>query len=299
MFSRNFQGACWKLSASLCFAIINGLIKALSLRIPLMEIALFEHLFALMWLLPFLLKDVRHYFKKCHYQVHLLRACVSMMGIWAWYQALTVMPIAGAVALGFVGPLITSLGAIIFFKETFSLYRLAAVFLGFLGGSLISKSLSYIACVPLSWIIFFPMLSASAFAVATLMNKFLAQKDHPLIVTTCLMLLMTPCFGVLTFLNWQPLAFSDLLLLGLLGGITALAHFSMTQSFTCSDLLFLLPIGALRFFFTATIGWFFFDQMLGNRILLGFLVIMTGLFVLAFAERRMKRSQTKKLCTKS
>ena len=195
---------------------------------------------------------------------------------------------AHAVALGFLGPLMTSLGAIFFLKESPTLARVVAIGLGLLGGMLVSHSFDTMAHCHKQWYLLLPIGSSLAFSLSTLLNKRLTAFDSPLLIVASLIVLMTPFFGLLSLPVWVAPSFGNSTLLCILGGLTALAHFAATRSFACGDLLFLLPLGSLRFILTALIGFIFFHQSLDLSVFLGFFAIVLGLVLLGLFEKRRK-----------
>lgn len=287
--SRNFEGACWKALACLCFALMNGLITGLMKRLHFLEVAFFEHILAIMWLAPFLWRYRTALLKTLRPAWHLWRVLLSVVGVILWYQALQVMPMAQAVALGFVGPITTSLGAVFLLKERLTKGRLLALTLGTLGVIFIQRSWCH-----WSWSLYdcwtlLPLGSSLAFSLSTLVSKKLTSVDHPLLIVVVLFVFMTPCFGVLAAPVFTMPSLAEWAVLVLLGGMTALAHFALTRSFVCSDVTYLLPIGALRFVFTACVGYIFFAQKPLLSVYLGFAVIFAALFVLSACEGRFGR----------
>lgn len=283
------RGASWKALAVVCFASINGFVKLLTQRLPFAEVAFFEHLFASLCLAPFLLWNVRASRLVSQKPTwHLWRVFISVVGVLLWYQALNYLPMAHAVALGFLGPLMTSLGAIFFLKELPTLPRMGAIGLGLLGGMLVSHSFDTMAHCQQQWYVLFPIASSLAFSCSTLLNKRLTAFDPPLLIVASLIMLMTPFFGLLALPTWVMPSLRDCTLLCVLGGLTALAHFAATRSFACGDVLFLLPLGSLRFILTALIGLVFFGQSLDLSVFLGFFAIVLGLVLLGLFEKRHK-----------
>ena len=283
---RSFEGALWKAFACLCFAGMNGLITALMHQLHFLEVAFFEHLFALLWLAPFVWKNRVRVFVVSQPFWHVFRILASVLGVVFWYQALRFMPMAQAVALGFVGPLTTTIGACLILKERLTKGRLIAIILGVLGVVFIQRSWCVMPDAFFNCWVWLPLASSFAFSLSTLASKKLTFQDHPLLITTTLCIFMTPLFG---FLAWPFFKMPSAPLWGALlalGGLTALAHFALTRSFVCRDLIYLLPIGSLRFVFTACVGYFFFNQKPLFSVYLGFFVIFTALCVLSLVERQ-------------
>lgn len=284
--SRKLQGALWKTLSCLCFAIINNLIKYLGQSVPFVQLAFLEHAFAVIWLFPFLSGVSFRPFQHNCWFLHLARALLSVLGVLLWYQALLLLPVAQGVALGFLGPFTTLLGAILFFREKLTSVRFIAFLRSILGGGLITGAFSIIAGIHFSFHTLLPIASSVAFSMATLLNKKLTQTEHPLVIVFSLMIPMTIFLGALSWPLWQPLTLNLWVLCLFLGGITALAHFSVARSFAFTDVLFLLPIGSLRFILSALLAFWFFGHMPAPHVILGFLIIFLALFCLSVVELR-------------
>lgn len=292
-YSQNLQGALWKTLSCLCFASMNGVVRYLSVSsaqaeaISSAEIAFFQNLFGLFLILPWILKNRPQVWLTEHPTLHLWRVAASALGIVLWYTALAFMPIAQAVALGFLGPIMTTVGARLALGEPLGHQRLIAIALGILGGLLITHSryfsgeISWLEITPFFLI---PLASALAFSVSTLMAKKLTQYDSPQIIVIYLMVFMVPFLLIPTLLNWVTPTPLQLLALLLLGGLAAAAHLAMNKAFVCSDITFLIPFGATRLIASGFIGFLFFSEIPSLWTCIGSLVIMTAIIFLGHLE---------------
>jgi drug/metabolite transporter (DMT)-like permease len=294
MTSAQWEGASWKVLSCLCFAIANGFIKWLSLRLPSESIAFFQNFFGFVFLLPFLLRAPRISWRTQRPALQIWRVLASCIGILLWYKAISLMPIGQAVALNFTGPLITILGAYLFLGEQLTAIRFFSILLGFLGSILIVNARYLTGEIPWGsqgWIVLLPLGSAAAFSICTLLNKKLTSYDSPITIVTYLMGFMIPFLGIVSWTHWVWPSATDLLLLSFLGGIGALAHFALTRSFTCSDITFLLPFGSTRLIASALIGLFFFGQTINFFVFMGSTIILGGLFILSYWDKEKEGSR--------
>ena len=146
--SPHFRGAFWKISSFLCFSAINGIVRYLSQTaeiiaqtpLPAYEIAFFQNFFGLIFLIPWIIQHGKSSLKTRLPTLQLCRIILSAVGVVLWYISLAHMPLAQAVALMFLGPLITVMGAKIFLKEELTKERGLAILIGFVGGGIISQS---------------------------------------------------------------------------------------------------------------------------------------------------------------
>lgn len=127
---RPWLGASWKIAAFGCYAGLNAIAKYLTGNVqPTMPhvsvyvLVFFQDLFALLILLPWMLKRGKIAFIPDHIGLHLFRALTSAVAIIAWYFTLVHMALAEAVALSIIGPIAGILGAKWFLKEKLGALR--------------------------------------------------------------------------------------------------------------------------------------------------------------------------------
>ncbi|MGL5784291.1 MAG: DMT family transporter [Alphaproteobacteria bacterium] len=288
-----WEGAFWKTLSCLCFASINGIIRYLSTQentLPSVELAFFQNLFGLLFLIPWFVYHGPKTWRTQHLTLHIWRALASGVGIVLWYLSLAFIPIAQAVSLGFMGPLFTTLGARLVLKEPLGVNRSIAILLGILGGVTISHA-RYLsgecAWFSLELIFLIPIASTLAFSTSTLMSKHLTQFDSPALIVALLMLLITPCLSIPCFFMWVTPTLAQLSWLFLLGGLASAAHFSMNKAFVCADVTFLIPFGSTRLIASILIGFFCFYEIPSIWTLGGTTLIMTAILFLGYQERKM------------
>lgn len=291
--SRNLQGALWKTLSCLCFASMNGIVRSLSLpslqgeALSSVEIAFFQNLFGLIFMLPWILQNRPRIWRTNHLSLHFWRITASALGIILWYTALAFMPIAQAVALGFLGPVITTIGARLALEEPLGFQRLVAIGLGVLGGLFISHARylsGEIAWYEISPVFLIPLASALAFSASTLMAKKLTAHDSPQMIVIYLMVFMVPFLLIPTLLHWTPPTLFQLLALIALGGLATGAQVAMNKAFVCSDITFLIPFGSTRLIASGLIGFFIFSEIPTLWTCIGSLTIMMAIIILGRQE---------------
>ncbi len=292
--SPNFRGAFWKVSFCLCFAAINGMVRYLSqtaelighVPLPPYEVAFFQSLFGLVFLVPWVLQNGSESLKTQHPFLQTCRIGLSAVGIVLCYTAFAYMPLAQAVALMFLGPLITAVGARIFLKETINVERGLAIMVGFVGGGFISQTIY----IPgnLSLIALLPILAAACFSGATLIIRRLSKEDSPQLIVTYLLLFTAPILFVPTLLFGvmpDPWQWPWLLMMG---GLAASAHLCLSKAYASTEVSYLIPYGFTKWFASALLGVAAFGEIPPFWTCLGAFVLMGAIVSLSFGEVRRK-----------
>jgi drug/metabolite transporter (DMT)-like permease len=261
-------GAIWKITAFACYAVLNGIGKYLCggtesaaiPQLPINTVVFVQDFLALVILLPWLMPKQKN--KIQNKTIHVLRGVFSALAIVTWYQALTYMPIAEAVALSIVGPVMGVLGANLFLGEKIEGTRLYAIFISLIlacfvihpGSAFLQNKANLIGlgCV---------VSSSLFFAIAKILTRKLAHLGNsPKQLTYSLLMCVVPITLILALTNWQTPQSAHILWL-LLGGIlTAGAIFCVSSSLYYAEVSFLAPFDLFRFTLNAMVGYIAFME---------------------------------------
>ena len=292
MFSNSSLGAIWKIVGFACYAAINTITRYLSggsavhgeQILPINVIIFFQDSFALLFLVPWIIRQDINFTKIRFVKFHFARVFFSLTAITSWYFALFFIPQAEATALSIIGPIIGVMGAKWFLKEEIRMQRYFFILLSFI--------LSLFA----AWHFFTPsfnklknldvdysmgliciILSTFLFASAKLLTRSLATKgESPEKLTAYLLVLMIPfsLSPALYFWVWPALTHIPWLILG--GVLTTLAIYSVSKALTYAEISFLAPFDFIQFIFNTAMGYWVFTELPSAWILWGILSIILG-----------------------
>lgn len=295
----HFRGAFWKVSSFLCFSGINGIVRYFSqtaeavgqVSLPAVEIAFFQNLFGLIFLLPWILQRGPSSIKTQYPWLQAFWIILSAIGVVLWYTSLSYMQLAQAVGLMFLGPLITAVGARFFLKENIGKERGLAILVGFVGGGIISQTT--FSCL-LSVAAFLPILAAICFSGATLMLRRLTVGDSPQLLATYLLFFMAPLLLIPTLMYGHMPAVWQWPWLLIMGGFTAGAHLCLNKAYSSAEVSYLIPYGFTKWFASALIGVVAFAEIPSLWTCIGAFVLMGAIISLSFCEVRRNSSKALK-----
>lgn len=288
----HFRGAFWKITSFLCFSAINGIVRYLSQAadaigqtpLPAYEVAFFQNLFGLVFLVPWFVQNGPASLKTNFPALQICRIGFSAVGVVMWYTALAYMPLAQAVTLMFLGPLITAVGARLFLQEQIGKERATAIIIGFLGGAVVSHT--SFSTGAWSFVSLLPILAATCFSGATLMIRRLTKGDSPQLITTYLQLFMAPTLFIPTLLYGyfpEPWQWPWLLMMG---GFASGAHFCLSKAYASAEISYLIPYGFTKWFASALIGIIAFAEIPSMWTCCGAFIIMGAIISLSYIEAR-------------
>ena len=203
---------------------------------------------------------------------HALRNGVHYAAQYAWFAALTMIPLAQVVAIEFTMPIWIVMLAAIFLHERITAWKVLAVALGLLGVGLIvrpsSSGLSPGQLVALA--------AALGFAISVTMVKSLTRTDS---ATTIMfwMLVVQSLLGLgpaLWLWRWpSPTVWAWVLLVAFCG---TYSHYCMARALRHADASVVMPMDYLRVPLTALAGWLLYAERMDLLTVAGTALILGG-----------------------
>lgn len=275
-------GALFMLAASLAFAGTNVLQSVLPWQFGMSStgMAFWQYVIASVLALPLILRIGIGNLRTRHPLAHEIRAFVSALGVHVFvYGFASGVPIWQMVTLLAVAPLFIVLGSIVFLGERASGTRIVAALIGFAGAVVVSG----VGTESLGWQALIPVAAAALWATTDVLTRHLARHgESPETLTLSLLVLVTPNHLLILLavnaLGWLapsllpaglatgfpfalPAAAEGLLLLLLLGVLTAAAQYLLAFAYKLADATYLQPFGDLKVPLSALLGWVALGQV--------------------------------------
>ncbi|NQV98440.1 MAG: DMT family transporter [Rhodospirillales bacterium] len=269
------------------FTVSHGLVRGIGDAIHPLQIAFTTSLFSFCFYLPWLIRTRFRLLRTDKIRIHWLRAFFNAGAVCGWYYALTMTPLADAVALSLAGPLAVMLGAVLFLGEAARARRWLAMGFGIAGALLIIRP-GFQEFTAGYWFVLFSLLSTAG---SRLITKHLTLSESSVSLGAWIALLQVPITFVLAIYFWIT---PNLLQLALMVGIGLLvggAHYTLTVAYSRADVGALEPINFLRLVIAALIGYFIFAEHPDSWTWIGGLVIVASTTYIAHREAMRRRSK--------
>jgi S-adenosylmethionine uptake transporter len=260
---------------------MDAIIKALSARYPTLQIAFLRFGFGMIgaaiyagWARPgWPTRDAVLF--------NGLRACVIVVTATTFFFGLGRLPLADAIALGFISPVLTALFGGLILGERLDWrigVALAAGFVGMLmivGGRLGTTSLTDEAMIGAIAV----LISAVGYALNIILLRHRATRDPlaQIILFQNLgpaLILAIPMLWV-----WTKPTLADFGLFALLGTLGVVAHTMLAHAFARIEAARLAPVGYVTLVWGVLFGFLFFAEVPGLTTLAGALLIVVGTLV--------------------
>ncbi len=190
----------------------------------------------------------------------------------AWFKALTLIPLAQVISIEFTMPIWTAILAVAFLGERMGLWKNLAVALGVIGVVIIVRPGTN-EIVPGQLI---ALAAAVGFAVSVTMVKSLTRSDS---VVTILfwMLLIQSIIGLVPALDvWRwpsAYAWAWIMVIAFCG---TFSHYCLTRAMLHADATVVVPMDFLRVPLAALAGWLLYGERVDTLTILGAALILSG-----------------------
>lgn len=217
---------------------------------------------------------------------HLLRAGLLASATFSFFLALKYLPIADALAIFFVQPLIVTALSGWLLGERVSLDRWIAVGVGFVGILVIIRP-GLQVLNPGSVL----ALAAGAFlALYFLLTRKITGQTSAMVTT-----FHTNLMGALTLslalpLVWQMPTAAEWVLLVLLGAIATAGHFLIVRAYDHAEASLLAPFAYAEIIGALVVGWAFFNDLPDRWTLAGVAILLGATLTITIRERAQAKS---------
>lgn len=283
-------GAVWMVAAGVTFAAVNILVQvtATSSGLSSASVAFWQYLFALVAMLPVMVRRGLPALRTGHLGWQIGRAALAAAGVQLWVAGLAwPVPIWAAIALVMTSPFFVTLGAGILLRERVTPIRWAAVAVGFLGGLVILDPWSDM----FTWAALLPVGAAALWAGSSLTMKRLLADETPETTTVWLLLLLAPLNLALAGWTGFALPGGDAVLWLILAGVlTAIAQAFLAFAYAGADAAYVQPFDHLKLPLNVLAGFLVFGWVPPGHLWLGAAMIIGASLVLMVKESGESRS---------
>lgn len=263
---------------------MDAIAKTLSARYPVLEIVWARYFFHFLVLLPVLL--ARHPLRalipaRPAFQV--LRGGLLLCSTMLFFGAISVMPLADALALFQVAPLVVTALSPVLLREAVGRRRWAAVAIGLLGALVILRP----GLGALQWGGLLAVAAGTMHGLYYLATRRLKGSAPPLVTLAYTAMLGALAMTAVLPAFWVPPDAADLLLMACIGLIAAFGHFLLIRAFEMAPAAQLAPYTYCEVGFTAAVGYAVFGDFPDPWTWVGILVIVGSGTYIALRERRL------------
>lgn len=266
----------WMVGALLSFSVMAVSIRELSRAgLSIFEILAIRSGVALFVLLALLAvrKDLRVHALPRRMGLNLFRNTVHYASQYSWALSLTMLPLATVFALEFTMPAWTAILAVWFLHERMTPSRLGVVILGLIGVLVILRP-GIAGFNPAAILV---LLAAFGYAITMITTKQLTKTETTFGIVFWMAVIQLPLSLIgsdpTVFLRFEPRHILPAIGVGM-AGLTS--HYCLSNAFRFGDATLVVPLDFMRIPLIAVVGWAFYGERLDVFVLLGAMIIVSG-----------------------
>lgn len=283
---RPVEGVLWMLATGLCFVGVTGVVRYLGTELPAAQSAFLRFGWGVVFLLPTLAPMLRAGFPAGTLALCGWRGVFHTAAVVFWFYAMARIPVAEVTAIGYLNPVLVTVGAALFFGEKLALRRVLAVCVALLGALVVLRpGLREVTAGHLS-----QLAAATFFAGSYLIAKRLSQSLPASTIVALMSLSVTVALAPLAWWVWVPVSVAQLAWLALVAAFATGGHYCMTRAFRAAPLAVTQPVTFLQLVWATLLGALVFGEGVDPMVLLGGAIIIGAISYITWREAVLKRA---------
>ncbi len=233
-----------------------------------------------MFLLPALGALIRNGLPTGALPLFLGRGAVHAVAVIFWFYAMARIPVAEVTAIGYLNPVLVTLGAAALLGERLAIRRILAIAVALIGALIVLRpGLRDLSDGHLA------QLCASAFFAASyLFAKRLSQIVAAGVVVAMMSLMVTLVLLPFAWAVWVPVTLVQIGWLALVAGFATAGHYCMTRAFGAAPLSVTQPVIFLQLVWATLLGALVFAEPVDPFVILGGTLIIAAISYISWRE---------------
>lgn len=290
---RPLVGVACMISAMAALPFIDVIAKVLGeQQMPILQVVWARLVFGTVAILPFALhKAGPQGLLPKRPAFHALRAGMLVLATFTFFTSLKYLPIADALAIFFVQPLIVTILSALVLKEKVGPRRWTAVAFGFIGTLIIIRP-GFVEWNPGS---LFALGGGTFLAIYFVMTRQIAGQAHAVVTTFQTNLMGSVMLCLLVPLVWVWPSPTQWALFVTLGIVATFGHFLATRAYDFAEASLLAPLAYTEMVMATILGWYFFGDFPDTWTFVGVGLLITCALYISVRERKVKATPTEAL----
>ena len=282
--SRPLLGVLLMCTACALFPVMNGIVKLLAASYDAQQIVWFRIVSHLVLVaVVFGPRMGLGLLRTRRIGTQFVSSVMMLLSTLFFFSAVKYVPVAEAISVTFVAPLAVVLLAWPLLGERITLFRLAAVVVGFSGVLIVIRPGSAV----FQWASVLLLGSAICYAIYQILIRRLAGIDQPATSIFYSVLLGAVLMSLWMPFVWKtPASWTDWALLCSLGVFGALGHYCVARAMTYASANFVAPFNYTQMIGSVIVGYLMFAEVPDFYTWLGTAVIVSAGLMVGFQGRR-------------
>lgn len=282
------RGVVLMLLSTVIFSLTHVSIREASAHTPPIQVAFLRNVFAVIFIIPLMVRMGRSLWVTSSLKIHVLRASLHVTAMFAFFTAVSIAPLARVTALGYTAPIFAAVISVLILGEKFRLYRWSAIIMGFLGALIILRP-GFDVIDTGSLLVLF---ASALWGVVLVLIKLLGKKDSSFTITAYMSVLGTLLSAIPAYYIWVTPLWHQWPILIFIGLISTVGQLCLTEALKHLDTTAAMPFDFLRLIWAAIFGFIFFSEIPDIYLWIGAIIIFGSGFMIAYRESVKNRSNS-------
>lgn len=292
---RQTQGMLLMVAGMAILPMLDACAKWLGQTLPATQVSAGRFIVQMLLLLPLLYALGYRLSASSFSFAQAARGFCLAIATWLFFVALKSLPMAEAISIFFIEPMILTILAALFLGERVRLRRISAIIFGFCGAIIVIQPSFDI----FGWPALLPLGTAFFFALYMLITRAVAQDNQPIelqismsvyaLLTVIILALLNQQIG-LEVQDWRMPNLNEFLVMLLLGAVATTGHLMVVFALQRADAGLLAPFQYLEVVTASLLGYLIFQDVPQNTTIAGVTIIIGAGLYLIHRERQISQS---------
>lgn len=285
------QGIFWMFLSGISFVGVTGIVRSLGTDIPAAQSAFIRFAWGALFLLPALVGVLKIGIPGNVWKLHLGRGALHIAAVICWFYAMARIPLAEVTAIGYLNPVLLTLGTALFLGEKLALRRIAAICVALVGALIVLRpGLREVTDGHLAQV-----GAAFFFASSYLFAKRLSDLVGAGQAVAVLSLVVTVGLAPFAWAVWVPVTWVQVGWLAVVAGFATSGHYCMSRAFAVAPVAVSQPVVFLQLVWATLLGAVVFDEAIDPFVILGGAVIVASVTYITWREAVLRKREKAEL----
>jgi drug/metabolite transporter (DMT)-like permease len=264
--------------------VMDAIAKHLSATLPVIQITWARYVFHLAIAVPMVLAmHPPRALRPARVGLQLLRGVMLVISTYSFFLAVAYLPLADALALAFMAPLVVTALSPWLLGEHVGVRRFTAVGVGFLGALVIVRPGSGVV----HWAAIYPLAASISYALYVVLTRKLAGTAPPLVTLVYGAIIGGLVTSAALPFAWRPPSPAEWGWMAVIGACAALGHYLIIRAYERAPASLLAPFTYVEIVSASALGYFCFGDFPDRWTWVGIAILVASGIYISVRERKL------------
>ncbi|MCB2136230.1 MAG: DMT family transporter [Rhodobacteraceae bacterium] len=273
--------------SGLAFVAVTGSVRYLGTDLPAAQSAFLRFAIGTLLMAPVLMRIIRVGLPKGSLPLFAARGALHSVATVLWFYAMARLPVAEVTVIGYLNPVVVTLGAALLLGERLAARRLTAIAVALVGALIVLRpGLREVSTGHLA-----QLSAALFFGLSYLVVKRLSTLASATEIVAMMSLTVAIGQFVPAMIVWVPPNATQIAILVLVTLLATAGHYCMTRAIAAAPLAVTQPVVFLQLVWATLLGSLVFGETVDIYVLIGGAMIIGAISYMTWREAKVRPSE--------